>query len=84
MGAHQLNLIGIILENRGNGWINKDIANYLNELGYKTSRGREPTAALVERMHTVLASGKATKTLRCVLTKNTLIKCMMKLVNLQE
>ena len=51
MGAHQLNLIGIILEKRSNGWMYKDIANYLNELGYKTSRGREPTAALAERMH---------------------------------
>jgi len=44
-------LIRHIEEFRGKSWRYKDISEYLKSLGYKSSRGKEISPQLVERMY---------------------------------
>ena len=50
-GVYQQTLGEDIREKRENGWMYKEIASYLNERGFKSSRGRVLKANHVERMY---------------------------------
>ena len=50
-GFYQETLGGDIREKRENGWMYKDIASYLSERGFKSTRGRVLKANHVERMY---------------------------------
>ena len=53
-GFYQETLGGDIREKRENGWMYKDIASYLSERGFKSTRGRVLKANHVERMYVVV------------------------------
>ena len=50
-GVYQETLGEDIRGKRENGWMYKEIASYLNERGFKSSRGRVLKANHVERMY---------------------------------
>ena len=50
-GVYQETLGEDIRKKRENGWMYKEIASYLNERGFKSSRGRVLKANHVERMY---------------------------------
>ena len=52
LSRYQENLIEIIKNLRGNSWTYKDISEYLVSKGYRSSRGKDLSPKLVERMYT--------------------------------
>ena len=51
LSRYQENLIEIIKNLRGNSWTYKDISEYLVSKGYRSSRGKDLSPKLVERMY---------------------------------
>ena len=51
LSRYQENLIRVIEELKGDSWTYKDISEYLKSKGYRSSRGKELSPQLVERMH---------------------------------
>ena len=51
LSRYQEELIRVIEELRGKSWRYKDVSDYLNSKNYKSSRGKDLSPQLVERMY---------------------------------